>query len=25
VGFAWSVGHALTFKILTEDTKKIIN
>ena len=25
VGFAWSVGHALTFKILTDDTKKIIN
>ena len=25
VGFAWSVGHALTFKILTEDTKMIIN
>ena len=24
VGFAWSVGHALTFKILTDDTKKII-
>ena len=25
VGFAWDVGHALTFKILTDDTKKIIN
>lgn len=24
VGFAWNVGHALTFKILTDDTKKII-
>ena len=24
VGFAWSVGHHLTFKILTDDTKKII-
>ena len=24
VGFAWDVGHALTFKILTDDTKKII-
>ena len=25
VGFAWNVGHALTFKILTDDTKKIIH
>lgn len=24
VGFAWSVGHALTFKVLTDDTKKVI-
>ena len=24
VGFGWHVGHALTFKILTDDTKKII-
>jgi len=24
VGFAWNVGHALTFKVLTDDTKKII-
>ena len=24
VGFAWNVGHALTFKILTDDTKKVI-
>ena len=24
VGFAESVGHALTFRILTDDTKKII-
>ena len=24
VGFAWSVGHALTFKILTDDTRKVI-
>ena len=24
VGFAWDVGHALTFKILTDDTKRII-
>ena len=24
VGFAWDVGHALTFKILTDDTRKII-
>jgi hypothetical protein len=24
VGFAWHCGHALTFKILTDDTKKII-
>ena len=25
VGFAWNVGHALTFKILTDDTNKIIH
>ena len=25
VGFAWNVGHALTFKVLTDDTKKVIN
>ena len=25
VGFAWNVGHALTFKILTDDTQKIID
>ena len=25
VGFAWSVGHALTFKILTDDTQRVIN
>ena len=24
VGFANSVGHAMTFKILTDDTKKVI-
>ena len=24
VGFSWDVGHALTFKILTDDTQKII-
>ncbi|CAB9530017.1 hypothetical protein SEMRO_2710_G335260.1 [Seminavis robusta] len=24
VGFAWNVGHQLTFKILTDDTKQII-
>ena len=24
VGFAWTVGHALTFKVLTDDTKKVI-
>ncbi len=24
VGFAWDVGHVLTFKILTDDTKKVI-
>ena len=24
VGFAWSVGHAITFKVLTNDTKRII-
>ena len=25
VGFAWNVGHALTFKILTNDPQKIID
>ena len=25
VGFSWDVGHALTFKILTDDTNKIIS
>lgn len=25
VGFAWDVGHALTFKILTDDSKRIIH
>ena len=24
VGFAWNIGHALTFKVLTDDTNKII-
>ena len=24
VGFAWNVGHALTFKVLTDDSQKII-
>ena len=24
VGFAWHVGHALTFKVLTDDTRKVI-
>ena len=24
VGFAWNVGHAMTFKILTDDTQEII-
>ena len=24
VGFAWNVGHGLTFKVLTDDTNKII-
>ena len=24
VGFAWSVGHGLTFKVLTDDSKRII-
>ena len=24
VGFAWSVGHALTFKVLADDTKRVI-
>jgi len=25
VGFAWSVGHGLTFKVLTDDSKKVIS
>ena len=25
VGFAWDVGHALTFKVLTDDTQKVIH
>ena len=25
VGFSWNVGHALTFRILTEDTRQIID
>jgi Reverse transcriptase (RNA-dependent DNA polymerase) len=25
VGFAWNVGHALTFKVLTDDTRKVIH
>ena len=25
VGFSWNVGHALTFKVLTDDTRKIIS
>jgi len=25
VGFAWNTGHALTFKILTDDTRKVIH
>ena len=25
VGFAWHVGHALTFKVLTDDTQKVIS
>ena len=25
VGFAWNVGHALTFRILTDDTQKLID
>ena len=25
VGFAWNVGHALTFRILTDDTRRVIN
>ena len=24
IGFAWNVGHAMTFKILTDDTQEII-
>ncbi len=24
VGFAWNVGHALTFKVLTDDSKRIV-
>ena len=24
MGFTWNVGHALTFKVLTDDTRKII-
>ena len=24
VGFAWNVGHALTFKVLTDDTRRVI-
>ncbi len=24
IGFSWDVGHAMTFKIVTDDTKKII-
>ena len=24
IGFAWDVGHVLTFKILTDDTNKVI-
>jgi len=24
VGFAWNVGHGLTYKVLTDDTQKII-
>ena len=24
VGFSWNVGHAMTFKILTDDTKRVI-
>jgi len=24
VGFAWNVGHELTYKVLTDDTKRII-
>ena len=25
VGFAWNVGHAMTFKILTDDTRQVIH
>ena len=25
VGFAWDVGHAFTFKVLTEDTRRVIH
>ena len=24
IGFAWNVGHGLTYKVLTDDTKRII-
>jgi len=24
VGFAWNVGHGLTYKVLTDDTQRII-
>jgi len=24
VGFAWNVGHGLTYKVLTDDTQKVI-
>ena len=24
VGFAWNVGHRLTFKVLTDDTKRVV-
>ena len=24
VGFAWDVGHALTFKVLTDDSKRVL-
>ena len=24
MGFAWNVGHALTFKVLTDDTQKVL-
>lgn len=25
IGFAWSIGHALTFKVLLDNTKKVDN